>query len=88
MGWGFVWLMLVLKIPIAMLLYLVWWAIKQTPDEAEQPGGGDGGTKLRHPRRPFPCHPHPRRRGPHGDPLVPAPARTRTTVARARQAER
>ena len=35
MGWGFVWLMLVLKIPIAMLLYIVWWAIKQS--DAEEP---------------------------------------------------
>ena len=34
MGWGFVWLMLVLKIPIAMLLYIVWWAIKQTDEPA------------------------------------------------------
>jgi hypothetical protein len=84
MGWGFVWLMLALKIPIAMLLWLVWWAVKQTPEEAEQPDGGSGGSRVPHPRTPSP---RPRRRGPHGDPTVPAPARMRTTVARARTLE-
>jgi hypothetical protein len=85
MTWGFLWLMLALKIPIAALLYLVWWAIRQTPEEAEQSSGGDGGTKVRHPRRPLPRHP---RRGPHGDPLPAAPPRVRTVVARARTPER
>jgi len=86
MTWGFVWLMVALKIPIAALLYLVWWAIKQTPDEAEQPTGGDGGSKVRHPRPRLPRHP--RHRGPHGDPLPAAPPRMRTVVARARTPER
>jgi hypothetical protein len=86
MTWGFIWLMVLLKIPIGMLLWLVWWAIKQTPEEAEQnPVRDDGGTKVRHPRRPFPRHP--RTRGPHGDPLPSAPARVRTVVARARTPE-
>ena len=31
MTWGFLWLMLALKIPLAALIYLVWWAIKQEP---------------------------------------------------------
>jgi hypothetical protein len=85
MGWGFVWLMLVLKIPIGLLLWLVWWAIKQTPEEAGQDAsGGGGGTKVRHPRTPFPRKP---RRGPHGDPQLPAPPRVRTVVARARTPE-
>ncbi|MCD6725828.1 MAG: hypothetical protein LT070_01135, partial [Solirubrobacteraceae bacterium] len=39
-GWTFVYLMLVLKIPIVALLWLVWWAVHQTPDEE---AGGDGG---------------------------------------------
>lgn len=86
MTWGFLWLMLALKIPLGALLYLVWWAVKQTPEEAEQPTpGGDGGPKVRHPRRPLPRHP---RRGPHGDPLPSSPPRTRTVVARARTPER
>ncbi len=81
------WLMLALKIPLGMLLYLVWWAIKQTPEEAEQPNGS-GGTKV-HPHRPLPRHPRrPRHRGPHGEPLPAPPKRMRTTVARARTFER
>ena len=83
MTWGFLWLMLALKIPLAALIYLVWWAIKQTPEQPESSDGG-GGSKLRrtHPRKPFPRRP---RRGPHGDPPPPAPARMRTVRARARK---
>jgi hypothetical protein len=81
--WGFLWLMLALKIPIAALIYLVWWAIKQTPEQPDSSDGG-GGSKIRrtHPRQPFPRRP---RRGPHGDPPPPAPARMRTVRARARK---
>jgi hypothetical protein len=80
--WGFLWLMLALKIPLAALIYLVWWAIKQEPEEAEQPGGDGGSRKPRtHPREPFPRKP---RRGPHGDPAPRPPARVRTVKARAR----
>ena len=88
MEWtGFLFLMLALKIPLGMLLYLVWWAVRQTPDEEQQPyGEGDGGSRVRqHPRRPFPRLP---RRGPHGDPEPAAPPRVRTTVARSRTPER
>lgn len=83
-SWTFVYLMLALKIPICALLYIVWWAIKQAPDAADEPKG-EGGTKrppLRpHPRKPFPRTP---RRGPHGDPAPLAPPRSRSVVARAR----
>jgi hypothetical protein len=83
--WAFVYLMLVLKLPILALLWIVWWAVRSTPDEEEQPSDGDGGIRRpRHPRRPLPRHP---RRGPHGAPPPPAPARTRTVVARARRAD-
>jgi hypothetical protein len=84
--WGFLWLMLALKIPIAALIYLVWWAIKQEPDESTS-SDDDGGVKRMprtHPRRPFPRHPRPPRRGPHGDPAPLPPARVRTVRARAR----
>jgi hypothetical protein len=85
MTWGFLWLMLVLKIPIAALLYIVWWAIKQSDMEEIQPSDGNGGTKVP------PHQPHagrnPRRRGPHGDSVVPSPPRVRTTVARSREPE-
>lgn len=80
-GWTFFWLMVVLKVPIAMLLYLVYWAVKQT-DAGELPSGGDGGVKPPHrPRLPR----HPRRRGPHGAPsAVPARPRSRTPAVTVR----
>jgi hypothetical protein len=87
----FIFLMLVLKIPIMGLLYIVWWAIRATPEPEAIPDEG-GGTKK--PLAPRPRHPHPRpalprnpRRGPHGAPAVQAPPRTRTVVARARRVE-
>jgi hypothetical protein len=78
--------MLALKIPLAGLIYLVWWAIHQEPDEASSQDD-DGGIKRnpRHPRNPFPRHP---RRGPHGDPAPLSPPRVRVTRARIRTLER
>jgi hypothetical protein len=87
----FIFLMVVLKLPIAGLLYIVWWAVRSTP-EPEASTDEDGGTKQ--PLQPRPRHPHPRpalprppRRGPHGAPALPAPPRVRTVVARARRVE-
>jgi hypothetical protein len=92
MSAAFIFLMVVLKIPIFALFYIVWWAIHAKP-EPEPVTGEDGGTKR--PIGPRPRHPHPRpalprnpRRGPHGAQRVPAPPRTRTVVARARSLER
>ena len=85
MGWTFVYLMLILKIPIVALLTIVWWAIRATPEESEPVSADDTGgskTRPRHPRAPLPRHP---RRGPHGDPLPLPPPRSRTVVARARR---
>lgn len=83
MTWGFLWIMVALKIPLAALIYIVWWAIKQEPDEEAPSNDDDGGIKRhrRHPREPFPRHP---RRGPHGDPQPSPPARVRTVRAKAR----
>ena len=76
--WGFLWVMIALKIPLAMLLYIVWYAVKAVPEPT--PGDDrDGGIGPR-------SH-GPRRRGPHGDGLVPPPPRTRTP-ATARDAAR
>src|SRR3954469_18014793 len=100
MGWTFVYLMLILKIPIVALLTIVWWAIRSTPEESEPVRDeGGGGTKvppgqprqpppLRPPRHPRPAPPRKPRRGPHGDPLPIPPSRTRTVVARARGSDR
>ena len=82
MTWGFIWLMLALKIPLIGLLCVVWWAIKQKPEDSSSKDD-DGGIKREriHPRKPFPRRP---RRGPHGDPAPPPPSRVRTVRARAR----
>ncbi len=93
MSAAFIFLMVVLKIPIAMLLGIVWWAIHAKP-EPEPVNGEDGGTKRpvnprpRHPR-PHPALPRNPRRGPsHGATRVAPPPRVRTVVARARSVER
>jgi hypothetical protein len=80
--WGFLWIMIALKIPLAALIYLVWWAIKQEPETTSN-NDDDGGIKRHphHPHKPFPRNP---RRGPHGDPAPMPPARVRTVKARAR----
>ena len=75
--WAFLWIMLVLKIPLAMLLFIVWYAIRAVPEPAD--GGDDGPRRGGGPRI---TPPRPSRRGPHGDPAPPAPDRVRTTQAR------
>jgi hypothetical protein len=83
----FIWLLVLLKIPIVALFMIVRWAIGQTP-EAE--AGQDGGIGP----RPLPLHPHhprstlPRlpRRGPHAGPLPSSPRRVRAITARQRLA--
>ena len=58
MSAAFIFLMVILKIPIALLLYIVWYAIK-SPPQPEPVAGEDGGTKR--PLSPRPRHPqHPR----------------------------
>jgi hypothetical protein len=77
--WEFVFLMLILKIPIAYLVWVVWWAIKAEPRppeyavqparlELDPPPPWQRGSVVR-----------PRRRGPHG-----SPTRGYRRVARAR----
>ncbi len=83
--WTFIWLLVILKIPIVALFLIVRWAVGQTPETAPGQDGGIG-------PRPRPLHPHhprsglPRRprRGPHGDPSPPSPARVRAVVSRQR----
>jgi hypothetical protein len=87
----FIFLMVALKVPIAGLLYIVWWAIHAEPDPITV-SDDDGGSKQPHdprPRQPHPrpSLPRPSRRDPHGAPPAPAPPRVRTVVARARRVE-
>lgn len=84
MGWGFVWMMVILKIPIVMLLCLVYWAVKQTDAEVG-PAVDEGGGNDRSPHRGHPRRPRPPRRGPHAEPPPRPPSRVR---ARGRQPAR
>lgn len=85
----FIYLMVVLKLPIAALLYIVWYAVQATPEAADQHvdgEDGDGGSKVvLHPRPPMPPAPARPRRGPHRGPSPASPPRTRTVVARGRR---
>jgi hypothetical protein len=87
MTWTFIWLLLILKIPIAGMLWIVWWAIHQNDDEPLPAGDGDGGTKLRSGRHPRPPLPRKPRRGPHGAAAPPTPSRVRSVHAHARKVE-
>ena len=73
----------VLKIPVAAALWLVWWASRapEPDDGRSDEDGNDGGN---HPRSPLP---RPPRRGPHADPPPGAPGRIRV-AARERQRTR
>jgi hypothetical protein len=82
MGWTMLYLFVALKVPILAAGWLIWWAVKQEPDLADD--GGDGGSRVR--PHPVPRLPRPPRRGPHGDRALPAPPRVRPPApVRARQ---
>jgi hypothetical protein len=82
MGWTMLYLFLFLKLPIVAACWIVWWAVHQEVDGAEESGGGGGGRRV-HPH-PRPKRPRPPRRGPHGDPSPPAPPRIRSVTAAGR----
>jgi hypothetical protein len=86
MEWTMFFLFVALKGPLIALCWLVWWAIKQVPED-DAPPGGDGGSKRVRPHPPRPL-PHAPRRGPHGDAAPPSPPRVRPPVAHARELER
>jgi hypothetical protein len=69
--WPIFFLMVILKIPVAALLYLVWWAFRAStlPEEAG-PEPGDHGF---HRYRRVPKRPRGPRRGGHGPDAVPIP---------------
>ena len=74
MGWTFVYLFVVLKIPVALAFYLVWWACKAPEESQEEPSAADGGGGGHSPR---PSTPRLPRRGPHADPPPSPPSRVR-----------
>jgi hypothetical protein len=59
-------LMVVLKIPVGLLLYLVWWSIRAVPEAEEAPGDGADDHEFRRWNRPKPGP-----RGPRRDPHAP-----------------
>ncbi|MGH2925586.1 MAG: hypothetical protein ACRDK1_06390 [Solirubrobacterales bacterium] len=69
--WPIFFLAVILKIPIAGLLYLVWWAIHQTPETEDAPPATEDSDLRR--RRPDPRRPRGPRRGPHAPDSVPLP---------------
>ena len=85
MGWGFVWLMFILKIPIIGLFCLVWWAVKQSDEPAPPEPARVPSASAPPPRAPAP---RPAPRGPHGGHAAqPSPPRVRPawqTAARGR----
>jgi len=80
--WEFVFLMLILKIPIVYLCAVVWWAVRAEPQPPE--GAALPVRELPPDARPWsPLRSRPRRPGPHGHPArgyragrAPQPART------------
>jgi hypothetical protein len=83
--WELIFLMVILKIPIAYLCWVVWWAIKAEPEPEE---GAPVRALVPHP--PFPPHP-PRRHGPirplrpHGGPARRYARSKRVAAAHARR---
>jgi hypothetical protein len=71
-----IWMAVILKIPIAALLWLVWWAAKE-PEPLIAVDEDEGGSKR--PERPHGPRPtRPPRRGPHSGAPLPSPPRVRT----------
>jgi hypothetical protein len=79
MTWAFIWMVVVLKIPIVALLWLVWWAVRAEPEPAtdDSQGGHGGGGHSPRPRRPRPS-----RRGDHALPTPQPPLRVRALAKR------
>lgn len=76
----FLWLMVALKVPIAALFYLVWWATR-APEGADE-GATDWKKPYVGPDHPRSRKPRPPRRGLHGDPVPRPPARVRALRGR------
>jgi hypothetical protein len=61
MGWTLFFMIVILKIPLAAALFLIWYAVKEEPVADEGPSGED-----RRPQRKPPSFPSSPRRGPGG----------------------
>jgi hypothetical protein len=61
MGWTLFFMLVILKIPLAAALYLIWWSVKEEPASEEDRSDEDRG-----PRRNLPPFPRWPRRDPAG----------------------
>jgi len=82
--WTFIWLMVLLKIPIVALFLLVRWAVREPETAPEQDGGIGPRSRPLHPHHPRSRPPRAPRRGPHGDPAPASPPRVRAVASRRR----
>ena len=74
--WPIMFLLVVLKVPAIFMIYLLYWAAKNEPENGVIDEDGDGGSDRLHPRPPKPRGP---RRDPHGGGSIkPPPRRIRT----------
>jgi hypothetical protein len=80
-------LFVALKVPIGLLAWIVWWAVREVPDPEAADGPDDRGPRRRRPHPPGPL-PRSPRRGPHGDRAPAPPARVRSVKARGRISQR
>jgi hypothetical protein len=76
--WAVIWMALVLKIPIAALLWLVWWAVKDAPEPLAADEDDGGSRRPERPHGPRPTRSP--RRGPEHGTALPAPPRVRTAA--------
>jgi hypothetical protein len=67
MVWEFVFMMVILKIPIVYLCLVVYWAVKAEPEPLE-PAQLPVEARGPDPRPPWQPRPHQARPGPHGSP--------------------
>ena len=66
--WEIVFMLVILKIPVAYVGWIVWWAVKAVPEVGTE--GGTEGVNWTPWRRQPPSSPaRPRRGGPHGAPV-------------------
>jgi hypothetical protein len=70
--WPIFFLAVILKIPVGLMLYLVYWAVKAQPETEEAPEGGAEDHEFRRWQR-LPKGPLGPRRGPHAPDALPLP---------------
>jgi len=69
----FIFMGLILKIPVLAACWLVWHAVRAEPDTVEGSEESDGGERGRFRRQPKPKRPRGPRRGPHAPDSLPIP---------------